>query len=188
MEFNLSSEVETVNKRLHDRAGSACIFRLQLVGRLLEVDLDLLRIWRRHDSSILKGLSVPVPGEMPLFACSPKEEGRHEVDCMTPRLLVLDKELKLQRQPKGIQAEVLGNGIGNTQKQSPCLNSVETCVPPGTFLCFVLFSHMSLTPHTLLGRSNSFSVFSLYQLVRKRYHSRAILYGGGGGTSELKVN
>ena len=33
---------------------------------------------------ILKGLSVPVPGEMLLFACSTKEEGRREVNCMTP--------------------------------------------------------------------------------------------------------
>lgn len=57
---------------------------------------------------ILKGVSVPVPGEKSLFACFTKEEGRHEMDCMTLWLLVLDKELKLQCQPKGIQAKVMG--------------------------------------------------------------------------------
>lgn len=51
---------------------------------------------------ILKGLSDPVPGEMHLFACSTKEEGRRKVDYVTPWLLALDKELKLQCQPKGI--------------------------------------------------------------------------------------
>lgn len=65
---------------------------------------------------ILKGLSVPVPGEMLLFACSTKEEGRREVNCMTPRLLVSDKDLKLQCQPKGIQAKVVGNRIGKYQE------------------------------------------------------------------------
>lgn len=65
---------------------------------------------------ILKGLSVPVPGEMLLFARSTKEEGRREVDCMTPCLVVSDKELKLQCQPKGIQAKAVGNGIWKYQE------------------------------------------------------------------------
>lgn len=59
---------------------------------------------------ILKGLSVPVPGARLLFACFPKEEGKSEVYCMTPWLLVWDKQSEVQCQLEGIQAEVRVGG------------------------------------------------------------------------------
>lgn len=42
MEFNSSSETETVNKKAHD--AQLCIYFLVIVGGLLEVDINLFRI------------------------------------------------------------------------------------------------------------------------------------------------